>query len=231
MLFDLWGTLISSRGFDPSRGHAAVLEISYNPRGATLENVMQIGRRVVTALESREDQSALEFTQSSLLRIIGDSLGMSYPRGWEETEWVFWQAAMEVNLIEGVRDLLSTLSEQGMPMGVVSNSSFLAATLAKELERQGVLSHFAFVISSADYGVRKPDPIIFEIALRRLGLEPAQVWFAGDTMSYDIEGARGAGLFPVAFNPRARIPESDGEHALVTRWEQLPALFASGASA
>jgi putative hydrolase of the HAD superfamily len=225
VLFDLWGTLISSAGFDPSRGHAAVLEISYNPRHATLEHVMELGNQVVTSLEAREDLCALEFTQTALLRIIGDSLGITYPRGLEETEWVFWQAAMEVSLIGGVRELLSLLAAQGMPMGVISNSSFLSATLMKELARKGVLTRFAFVISSADYGVRKPDPIIFQVALRRLGLPAEQVWFAGDTTSYDIEGAGGAGLFPVAFNPRTPIPAHVGEHAVITRWEQLPALM------
>jgi putative hydrolase of the HAD superfamily len=226
MLFDLWGTLISSGRFDPSRGHAAVLDVSHNPRGVTRESVMEIGRRVVMALEAREDQSALEFTQASLLRIVGDSLGIGYPKGLEETEWVFWQAALEVSLIDGVQELLSTLATRGMPMGVVSNSSFLAATLVKELEKQGVLHHFSFVISSADYGVRKPDPIIFEVALHRLGLNPTQVWFAGDNISYDIEGASGAGIFPVAFNSRTPIPDFVGEHALITHWSQLPELIA-----
>ncbi len=225
MLFDLWGTLIDSRGFDPTRGHAAVLETAHNPRRATLSDVMEVGRRVVTALESREDLAALEFSQAALLRIVGDSLGMSYPRGLEEAEWVFWRAAMQIELIEGVRDLLALLASRSMPMGVVSNSSFLAVTLARELERQGVLSYFAFVVSSADYGVRKPDPIIFEVALRRLGLPADKVWFAGDNISYDIEGASGAGIFPVAFNPRSPIPTDVGEHAVITAWEQLPALM------
>ena len=225
MLFDLWGTLISSSGFDPARGHAAVLATAHNPRRATLANVMEVGHRVVNALESREDLAALEFTQAALLRIIADSLGMSYPRGLEEAEWVFWRAAMQVDLIDGVRDLLAFLATRAMPMGVVSNSSFRSATLVRELERQAVLPYFAFVISSADYGVRKPDPIIFEVALRRLGLPADKVWFAGDNVSYDIEGASGAGIFPVAFNPRGSIPAGVGEHAVITHWEQLPALM------
>jgi putative hydrolase of the HAD superfamily len=134
---------------------------------------------------------------------------------------------MQVSLIDGVHDMLATLSAQGMPMGVVSNSSFLATTLMWELERQGVPCHFAFVISSADYGVRKPDPIIFDVALRRLGPPPGRVWFASDNISYDIEGASGVGLFPVAFNPRSLIPASIGVHAVITHWDQLQALMAS----
>ena len=87
------------------------------------------------------------------------------------------------------------------------------------------------MISSADYGVRKPDPIIFEVALRRLGMEPGRVWFAGDNISYDIVGARRAGIFPVAFNPRKGIPDEVGEHAVITSWSQLLSLLSSASPA
>ena len=119
---------------------------------------------------------------------------------------MFWRAALQVSLVDGVTELLRGIEAAGMPMGVVSNSSFAGPSLEAELEVQGIRRFFRFVISSADYGVRKPDPIIFEVALRRLGMGPGQVWFAGDNVTYDIIGARRAGIFPVAFNPRKAHP-------------------------
>jgi putative hydrolase of the HAD superfamily len=225
ILFDLWGTLISSDGFDPGRGNAAVLKTCDNPHGVTLEQVQELGNRVMSALETREDQSALEFTQAALLRIIEDSFDLRFRNSMEETEWEFWSAALEVRLIDGVRELLLLLQARGIRMGVVSNSSFAGSTLERELKRQDIRRHFEFVISSADYGIRKPDPIIFEVALRRLGIDAARAWFAGDNVGYDIVGARSAGIFPVAFNPRAEIPESIGEHAVISRWSQLVPLI------
>jgi putative hydrolase of the HAD superfamily len=221
ILFDLWGTLISSEAFDPSLGNAAILRASGNPRGVTLEQIQVLGGRVVSALESREDQSALEFTQASLLRIIEDSFDLRFRKPLLEIEWDFWQAALSVRLIEGVSQLIPLVANNGIRMGVVSNSSFAAATLEKELDRHGILRHFDFVISSADYGVRKPDPIIFEVALRRLGLDASRTWFTGDNVIYDIIGAHSAGIFPVAFNPRKEIPASVGEHAVISRWSEL----------
>jgi putative hydrolase of the HAD superfamily len=225
VLFDLWGTLISSEGFDPSLGNAAVLKTCDNPHRVTLEQVQELGNHVMTALETREDQSALEFTQSALLRIIGDSLDLRFRGTMEETEWEFWSAALDVRLIDGVPEILLLLQSRGIRMGVISNSSFAGCTLERELERHGIRRYFEFVISSADYGIRKPDPIIFEVALRRLGIEAVSAWFAGDNVGYDIVGARSAGIFPVAFNPRAAIPDSIGEHAVILRWDQLAALI------
>ncbi len=227
LLFDLWGTLINSVDFDPEKGHAAVLEICENPRGVSLDEVMDLGRRVVNATVAREEESALEYTQASLLRMVADAFGLRPRAGAEECEWIFWRAALQVSLIDGVGDLLHEVEALGMPMAVVSNSSFAGGTLERELETQRIRRYFRFVISSADYGVRKPDPLIFEVALRRLGLDAGRVWFAGDNVGYDIIGARQAGIFPVAYNPRRKIPDTAGEHAVISSWTQLLPLIAS----
>jgi putative hydrolase of the HAD superfamily len=225
VLFDLWGTLISSEGFDPSLGNAAVLKTCDNPNGVTLDQVQELGNHVMTALDTREDQSALEFSQASLLRIIGDSLDLRFRNSMEDTEWDFWSAALDVRLVDGVQEVLVDLQSRGIRMGVISNSSFAGSTLERELRRHGIRRYFEFVISSADYGIRKPDPIIFEVALARLGVDAASAWFAGDNIGYDIVGARSAGIFPVAFKPRAAVPDSIGEHAVILRWDQLCALI------
>jgi putative hydrolase of the HAD superfamily len=227
LLFDLWGTLINSVDFDPQKGHAAVLDTCENPKRVPLEAVMDLGRRVVSATVAREEESALEYTQASLLKMIADAFELRPRLGPVESEWVFWRASLQVSLVDGVSDLLHGVESLGLPMGVVSNSSFAACTLERELEAQGIRGYFRFVISSADYGVRKPDPLIFEVALRRLGFDAGQVWFAGDNVGYDIIGAHQAGIFPVAFNPRKQIPDTVGEHAVITSWSQLLPLIAS----
>jgi len=227
LLFDLWGTLINSVDFDPQKGHAAVMETCENPKGVPLDDVMDFGRRVVSATVGREEEVALEFTQASLLKMVADAFGLRPRLSPGESEWVFWRAALEVNIIDGVGALLRELDSRGMPMGVVSNSSFASQSLEKELEIQGIRGYFRFVISSADYGIRKPDPLIFEVALRRLGLRAEQVWFAGDNVGYDVIGAHGAGIFPVAFNPHKKIPDEVGEHAVITSWSQFLPLIAS----
>lgn len=227
VLFDLWGTLINSEAFDPRKGHEAVLAACDNPRGISLEDVMELGQRVVTATIPREEDSALEFTQAGLLRMIADAFGLRPRLSTLEAEWVFWSAALEVRPVEGVPDVLREIQALGLPMAVISNSSFGGAILERELQRQGIRGFFRFVISSADYGVRKPDPLIFEVALRRLGVQASQAWFAGDHVGYDVVGAHRAGIFPVAFNPRKEVPGEIGEHAVLTSWSQLVALIAA----
>lgn len=231
VLFDLWGTLLNSVEFDPLKGHVAVLETCENPRAVTVQDVMDLGRRAVSSTIPREEDAALEFTQAGLLRMISDAFGLRPRLAPEESEWVFWRAAIRVGVIDGVPELLREVRSLGLPMGVVSNSSFAGVTLERELERHGIREFFRFVISSADYGVRKPDPLIFEVALRRLEMKAGQVWFAGDNVGYDIIGAHNAGIFPVAFNPRKEVPAEVGDHAVISSWSQLVPLIAGAVTA
>ncbi|MEM9081686.1 MAG: HAD-IA family hydrolase [Verrucomicrobiota bacterium] len=53
---------------------------------------------------------------------------------------------------------------------------------------------FETVISSADACARKPDPLIFELAVQRLKLTPSAILHIGDSRSADFEGALKNGL-------------------------------------
>jgi putative hydrolase of the HAD superfamily len=69
------------------------------------------------------------------------------------------------------------------------------------------------VVASSLVGVEKPDPKIFEIALRQLGVTPDQSVYVGDSVFYDIEGARAANIFPIHFDPFIQCSMSDHQHA------------------
>ncbi len=225
ILFDLWGTLIDSVSFDPALGNTALLASAENPRGATLEELQDLGRRLVTATIPREEESALEFTQGALFRIFSDSFGLQFRLPPAELEWEFWDASLTVALRPGVVEMLDHLRTRGIRSCVISNSSFGAATIERELERQDIRRYFEFVVSSADYGIRKPDALIFEAALRRMGVSAEKSWFAGDNVGYDIIGAQRAGLFPVAYNAHAPVPSSVTEYAAISQWHELTALL------
>ena len=89
---------------------------------------------------------------------------------------------------------------------------------------------FEFVIASSDYGVRKPDPLIFRAALSKAGLSPEEVWFCGDQIDADVFGAQAAGIFPVWYEERT-IPNGfarkntgltiTGEHLHIHHWSEL----------
>jgi putative hydrolase of the HAD superfamily len=66
-------------------------------------------------------------------------------------------------------------------------------SLHEHLERLGLDTAFAAIVTSAEAGAVKPDPAIFTFALERLGATAERALHVGDEPA-DEEGARAAGM-------------------------------------
>ncbi|MEV0291993.1 HAD family phosphatase [Nocardia sp. NPDC050710] len=84
-------------------------------------------------------------------------------------------------------ELVGDLREAGIRVGMLSNS--WAGTYPRDL----IDALLDPIVISAEVGLRKPDPAIFELAVDRLGMRPDQVLFVDDSMD-NVAGARRAGL-------------------------------------
>jgi putative hydrolase of the HAD superfamily len=89
---------------------------------------------------------------------------------------------------------LVRLREAGMRTAVVSNWD---RRLCGLLEGLGVSDLLDTVVSSAEVGLHKPDPRIFELACSRIGAAPSRAAHVGDHYYADYVGALAAGLRPV----------------------------------
>jgi len=76
----------------------------------------------------------------------------------------------------------------------------------------GQEAEVAVVVDSDVVGVEKPDPRIFSFALDALGLEADRCLYVGDTVWFDVQGARAAGLRPVHVDPYRLCPDDDHPH-------------------
>jgi len=81
-----------------------------------------------------------------------------------------------------------------VPKCIISNGQRVFSEL--ELRSLGIYDYFEFVIFSSDVGYSKPDPRLFMVALKRLGLElePKCVMSIGDSYENDIIPARKLGM-------------------------------------
>ena len=80
------------------------------------------------------------------------------------------------------------------------------------------------IIDSGVVGVHKPSAEIFRHALEPMGVQPEQALYVGDTLRYDVAGARAAGLVPVHFDPYA-LCSARSDHAHVARLNEVAALI------
>ncbi|SFO23181.1 HAD family hydrolase [Nitrosospira briensis] len=63
-----------------------------------------------------------------------------------------------------------------------------------EIRAVGLEGYFEPVVISSHYGFRKPDPRLFQRALDKLKLKPAEVIWVGNDMFRDIHGAKQVGI-------------------------------------
>lgn len=102
---------------------------------------------------------------------------------------------------EGLRAVLGA----GFRIGLVSNAH---GTMAQRLETHEICSATGgpgvpveIVVDSHTVGVEKPDPAIFAIALEAMALPADRCAYVGDTVHFDVNGARAAGLHPIHLDP------------------------------
>lgn len=97
-------------------------------------------------------------------------------------------------LNEDCIEVLETLKKD-YKLGIVTNG--WSAAQHQKIDAVNIRSYFDTVVVSDDYGISKPDPRIYEIAAKQLGLEPSEIVFVGDSFMTDILGAYRAGMVPV----------------------------------
>ncbi len=94
-------------------------------------------------------------------------------------------------LFPEVREVLATLSNHNLPLGVVSNWTEQLPTLLQDLE---IADYFTFIVTSADLRTEKPGRAIFERALFRAGVAAGESIHTGDHFDRDVRGALNAGM-------------------------------------
>ena len=101
-------------------------------------------------------------------------------------------------LFADAADLLAQVAHSGMRIALVTNGS--TDLQRDKLRVLGIEGLFHAVVISAEIGAAKPDPAPFLLALRHLGVEPANAWHVGDSLITDVAGAKAAGLCAVWLN-------------------------------
>ena len=102
-----------------------------------------------------------------------------------------------------MRRLLERLRAAGrVKLGLLSNAG---RGWTERLRQRGVTELFDDVVVSADVGLAKPDPAVFLLAARRLGVPPVACLMIDDQPQH-LESARQVGLATYVFD-RARLAD------------------------
>lgn len=129
-------------------------------------------------------------------------------------------------LFEDVPDLLDAARARGLPVALITNSAAAPTTL--KLEALGLLDAFDAVVTTDTLGFGKPDPRMYLEACRRVDTPAPACVCVGDSLAWDVLGARDAGLRAVWLDRLALGTDEDVTR--VTSLDELTSVLHAGAT-
>lgn len=160
---------------------------------------------------TREDNERLRGVsrRESLRRMLkGREIDEETAQAWMARKNGYYQELLEDfspdDILPGVLDLLDETEAAGVEMAVVS-ASRNAGTVVDKLE---IRDRFGALVTGADPGRPKPEPDIFLLAARRLGVSPAACIVVEDAAS-GVDAAKAAGMVSVGLGPEERVGHAD----------------------
>jgi putative hydrolase of the HAD superfamily len=88
-----------------------------------------------------------------------------------------------------VKETLHSFRNAGLKLGLLSDFP-----PERKLEYLGLSGLWDAVLCSETFGFLKPDPVPFLELSSQMGVKPERLLYVGNSISYDIKGARNAGL-------------------------------------
>jgi putative hydrolase of the HAD superfamily len=105
-------------------------------------------------------------------------------------------------------EVLTQLKSKGLRIGLVTDC---AADAPAAWKNTPIAPYFDVTIFSCSVGMRKPDPRIYELVTKKLGVDPEDCVYIGDGGSYELSGASRVGMQAV----QLRAPGEDNPDVYV----------------
>ncbi len=206
VIFDWGGTLTRWHDIDfhaesLALAHAVVeVEGEHGVHAEALQRANQVvwGR-------SRDHQ------QSATVADLFAEAGLAHDPGLLNHYREFWEPHTPTD--EQVAPLFTHLREQGIKVGVLSNTIWPREWHEDFFRRDGVLDLIDGAVYTSEIPWTKPAPEAFRAAMEAIGAEdPSRCVYVGDRLFDDIWGARNAGLKAIHI-PHSAIPSEQHGHS------------------
>lgn len=230
IIFDYGNTLLWEPDWNTKRGNEKLLEsASENPYNCTVDDIVKGAELIFGEHIEAVRSQGYDITGQVGNRALYDYLGIKFDLSPVEIETLFWDAASSGAIVPNTDTILDYLNENGIRTAVISNLLWSSEALTIRLDRLLPNNRFEFVMTSSDYMFRKPNRILFEIALRKAGLNAEEVWYCGDSPECDVDGSSQTGIFPVWYDnqeitdfsvEKNKIPPTC-KHLHIKDWTQL----------
>ena len=209
--FDLWRTLIFEFGkkenSDQRRelradyGVAALAEMGESVDRADFHKVfVDLSDDITAGHDDETDSNFGEWIKLGLSRIdsgLPDRIGIF---GVTEVGAAIDKSFIDSppTLLDGALEMLDGIAERGLRIGMVTNTGLTSGGAFRDWFADiGLLGKFAHISYSNEMGLAKPNRMMFDAALRTMGIEHKRALHVGDNLYSDVAGAAVIGMSTV----------------------------------
>ena len=110
-----------------------------------------------------------------------------------DLEQTYWRTFLQsCKLFPNVRELLDQLNSLNIQTAIITDLN--SQIQFRKIIFFGLEQYFDYVVTSEEAGCDKPSKAPFELALKKLNLNPNECWMIGDNLNADILGGKKCGL-------------------------------------
>ena len=121
----------------------------------------------------------------------------------------YWDTFIDVmRPYDGATKFLRDLKTKGIKTAICTDMT--AHIQYRKLEKLGMAELFDAIVTSEEAGAEKPAPVMFQLAVDKLGARPSETVYIGDAWEKDVEGAINTGLTPVWFVHNRNFEPKEG---------------------
>lgn len=190
IFFDIGGVLLDSASV--RRAHERFIADLHDEYDLDPENALETWRAELGAHFREREGTEFRSAYAGYERAVA-ALGVGGE--WEPAFERALTGTIEPN--PGALEVVKRLTEHDLHLGVISDVD--TAEGRRILATFGILEEFDSITTSEAVGRTKPDPAMFETALRKSGAAPERSLMVGDRYRHDIAGAKDVGMATAAY--------------------------------
>jgi putative hydrolase of the HAD superfamily len=193
IFFDLDGTLVDHRKAAEQANHA-FWERHGNALRLPREGFVTRFEETIAQIVSKSSSCSFLKEGANIMRAFFAGAGHDLSNASAQAEFDrHMQIYLSgVELFADAITCLDVLRGKNIPLGIISNGD--RTTQLEKLERFSLKEYFEIIVLSAEVGVAKPHPEIFNHACQQVERANADCFFVGDDLNVDIVGADRAGM-------------------------------------